>query len=86
MYIRRKPNVDFKQYEKDQKILDKFEKKCYMNMSLNQYDVDILNPELSAQDLKDDRELFEKYKQCMELYFKEADEEKVLYSNIKEIL
>ena len=86
MYIRRKPNVNFKQYAKDQKVLDKFEKKCFMNMSLNQYDVDILKPDLSAQDLKDDRELLEKYKQCMELYFKEMKEEKVLYSNIKESL
>ena len=55
-------------------------------MSLNQYDVDILKPDLSAQDLKDDRELLEKYKQCMELYFKEMKEERVLYSNIKESL
>ena len=85
-HMSRKPNVNFKQYAKDQKVLDKFEKKCFMNMSLNQYDVDILKPDLSAQDLKDDRELLEKYKQCMELYFKEMKEEKVLYSNIKESL
>lgn len=89
--IRRKEidinNVDKEQYKKEQDKIDTFEDKYFMEVSVEQFDIDILE-NYTEKDIKVDVDSFEQFKEYLSNIGKidedgELDERKIVYKNYK---
>lgn len=84
IFIRRKDEIDLGKYSKEQTIIDKFEDKYFNNISMTQFDIDILADDLTEEDFEKDKDLKKRFYDGLDEYYKEdKDEEavKLLYEN-----
>ena len=89
--IRRKEadinNVDKEQYKKEQNRIDLFEDKYFMEVSVEQFDIDILD-DYTEKDIKIDIDSFKQFKEYISNIGKidedgELDDRKIVYKNYK---
>jgi len=85
--VRRKIIYDFEECTKLEKLMEKFEDKWYMNITLDQYDLELTNSEISNKDKIVDAELEKKFIKRLSYYYAETDEDyDTLWCNCEELI
>ena len=84
IFIRRKDEIDLGKYSKEQTIIDKFADKYFNDISMSQFDIDILADDLTDDDFNKDKELKEKFYSNVKTCHNNTDEDgpKFLYENV----
>lgn len=78
--LRRKHIIDLQDLEIEQCTIDDFERKYHIGISIYQYDIDVLNNNLTAEQLKCDAELLDKFNSFVQ---SEIDSKNnILYTNV----
>lgn len=84
LFIRRKHNVDMAIYEKEQYKLDKFYDKYIHRISITQLDIDILDENITEDDMEKDKKLSDRFEKIVESYKnKKFKDEIIIYDNME---